>query len=224
MASYPNSVISFATRTNGQTIDASHVNGPQDEITAIEDGLLNATARLNSSNSTVANLSVTGGSTFTGAAVFSTTVTLPREPSVKVYHSAAQQIPNGAWQGLSWDSESYLTSAGAGALHSTTTNSSRINLTSSGIWAIGAQLLWLGNATPIRMTRIFINGSSGLASDVKAAVNIDPYPQQTVVTYYAASTSDYVTIEGQCSGSTGRVTALDNSFGPTFAWAHRISG
>ena len=33
------------------------------EVAAIEDGYLNATARLNSSNSTLANLSVPGGST-----------------------------------------------------------------------------------------------------------------------------------------------------------------
>lgn len=63
MASYPTTNKTFATRSNGQVIDASHVNDLQDEVAAIEDGLLNGTARLNSSNSTVANLSVLGGST-----------------------------------------------------------------------------------------------------------------------------------------------------------------
>lgn len=52
-ASYPNSVKTFATRSAGQTIDPSHVNDLQDEVSAIEDGLLNGTAPVTSSNLTV---------------------------------------------------------------------------------------------------------------------------------------------------------------------------
>jgi hypothetical protein len=42
--SYPNSVKVFTTKTTGQTILASHINEPQDEITAIEQGLLQGLA------------------------------------------------------------------------------------------------------------------------------------------------------------------------------------
>ena len=63
MASYPGSVKSFTTRNAGDVIQPSHVNDLQDEVNAIEAGLLNGTARLNSSNSTMVSLSVTGGST-----------------------------------------------------------------------------------------------------------------------------------------------------------------
>lgn len=66
MADFPTSVFNPANRSNGQTIDASHVNNLQAEVTAIEDGYLNGTARLNSSKSTVAALSVAGASTFAG--------------------------------------------------------------------------------------------------------------------------------------------------------------
>lgn len=76
MASFPTSAITFASRSNGQVIDASHINSLQDEVAAIEAGYLDASARLNSSNSTVANLSVAGGSTFTGAVTFSSGVTV----------------------------------------------------------------------------------------------------------------------------------------------------
>ena len=55
-ASYPGAVKTFASRSAGQTIDASHVNDLQDEVAAIEDGLLNGTASLISSNTTVQNL------------------------------------------------------------------------------------------------------------------------------------------------------------------------
>ncbi len=43
-ASYPNSVKIFTTKTTGQVILASHINEPQDEITAIEQGLLQGLA------------------------------------------------------------------------------------------------------------------------------------------------------------------------------------
>lgn len=69
MPSYPGSIFAPAARSNGQTIDASHINDVQDEITAIEGGIRQGTAPLNSSNSTVANLSVAGGSTLLGLVV-----------------------------------------------------------------------------------------------------------------------------------------------------------
>lgn len=67
MASYPTAPKTFTTKNAGDTIQPAHVNDLQDEVNAIEDGLLNAKAPLNSSNSTVANLSVTGKSTMAGA-------------------------------------------------------------------------------------------------------------------------------------------------------------
>lgn len=78
-ASYPAAVKTFATRSNGATIDASHVQDLQDEVTAIEAGLLNGTAPLNSSGSTMIFLNVLGGSTFlnvrvTGLSSFAGTV------------------------------------------------------------------------------------------------------------------------------------------------------
>lgn len=79
-ASYPGAVKTFATRTSGQSIDPAHINDLQDEVNAIESGLLNGTAPVNSSrivatglqvtgNSTVAALSVTGVVSFDASAV-----------------------------------------------------------------------------------------------------------------------------------------------------------
>lgn len=75
MANFPTSVFSPASRSNGQVIDASHVNDLQGEVTAIADGYLNGSARLNSSGSTLTSLNVTGGTTLasltvTGASTF----------------------------------------------------------------------------------------------------------------------------------------------------------
>lgn len=58
MASFPNAVKSFAPRSAGQTIASAIINDLQDEVTAIEDGLINGTAPINSSAASVASLSV----------------------------------------------------------------------------------------------------------------------------------------------------------------------
>lgn len=64
MASYPGAVKSFVSRNAGDVIQPAHINDLQDEVNAIEAGLLNGTAPLNSSNSTMASLSVVGNATF----------------------------------------------------------------------------------------------------------------------------------------------------------------
>ena len=69
MANFPTSVFNPAARSNGQVIDASHINDLQDEVAAIEGGIRQGTAPIASSNSTVANLSVGGGCTIAGALV-----------------------------------------------------------------------------------------------------------------------------------------------------------
>jgi hypothetical protein len=66
MANYPNSVPSFTNKSAGQTVASAHINSMQDEIVAIGSGLLNGTAQFNSSNSTVASLSILGGFTMFG--------------------------------------------------------------------------------------------------------------------------------------------------------------
>lgn len=62
MANFPNSVTSFAARANGQVIDASHINDLQAEVTAIESGLINATAGISVSTLAVGGVSLNRGS------------------------------------------------------------------------------------------------------------------------------------------------------------------
>lgn len=60
-ASYPNAVKTYTTKSDGagNRIQADHINALQDEVTAIEDGLLNGTAPIASSNITAPALQVT---------------------------------------------------------------------------------------------------------------------------------------------------------------------
>lgn len=69
MAQYPTAVATFTSKNPGDKIPSADWNSITGEITAIETGLLNGTARLNSSGSTLASLSVTGGSTLTSLQV-----------------------------------------------------------------------------------------------------------------------------------------------------------
>ena len=90
MASYPTGIKSFTAKAAGQTIDPAHPNDIQDEVTAIETGLLSGVAHLLTLNagltvstgsvnvggpSSVTTLQVNSGSTFAGPVTFSTLVT-----------------------------------------------------------------------------------------------------------------------------------------------------
>lgn len=75
MANFPTSAPSFTVKSNGQIIDASHINSLQDEVVAIGGGYVNGTAPLNSSNSTLAGAKVTGAFVANGAVNLASTVT-----------------------------------------------------------------------------------------------------------------------------------------------------
>jgi hypothetical protein len=62
-AAYPTNVKTFTTKQPTDTPAASFVNDLQDEVHALSSGLLTGVARLNSSNSTLAALTVPGVST-----------------------------------------------------------------------------------------------------------------------------------------------------------------
>ena len=64
MASFPTSKKTWTALTSADYLQSAQVNEARDEITAIEEGYLEGSARLNSSASTLASLSVSGGSTF----------------------------------------------------------------------------------------------------------------------------------------------------------------
>jgi hypothetical protein len=113
-ASYPTAVKTFTTKNTGDAIQAAHINDLQDEVSAIEGGLLGGTAPLHSSNSTLANLSVLGGSTLaslqvsgdstiTGTLTVQTIVSTSVSPSavtsaVRVTSSGVTQFANASTQ------------------------------------------------------------------------------------------------------------------------------
>lgn len=229
MASYPGSIFNPTPIQSGDTGQPAQVNDAYSELTAIETALITGPIQL--PNSSLTALSVTGGSTFHGAIVVqgplsvgsSGSIALPRIPTCKVTHSAVQEIPNNSFTGLSWDTNLINSTA----MHSTSANSSRIVLTSSGLWVIGVQTAWLGNATPSHETRVHVNDDYVLAQVSDAAFALDPFVHGATGLLEVTNTTTYVTVQVRNTGSTGRVNAYSTgaspaSPGPAF-WAYKVS-
>jgi hypothetical protein len=156
MASYPGSVKTFATRSAGQTIDASHVNDLQDEVNAIENGLLNGGAPINSSRITATALSVSAGSTLTTLTATGI-VTGSAQPRCRLYNVGAQTIGNASLTPLTWDSEEY----DVGGMHSTASNPSRITVPAGGdgLYLLIANVAFAANSTGGRDALLLKNSS-----------------------------------------------------------------
>lgn len=237
MASYPSAVKSFGTKNAGDTIQPSHINELQDEVAALEDGLLNGTAPINSSritapaaqitnatissltvtsfnfpaNSTLTNLNVTGGSTLSDLNV----TTNPTAARVTI--SANLNTNSGSTTRLTFNTQVF---ASAG-MHSTTTNPGRLTAPSSGLYMIAGQVAWTtGSTGGYRRLRILIDGSSIVAQDTRDG-NGDGIgaTHQTVATIYRfASSGSYAELEvQQNSGSTLSIQAVGD--GTAFAMA-----
>lgn len=131
MPSFPGSVISFTAKTAGQNIDSAHVNDLQDEVNAIEAGFLNGTARLNSSASTLASLSVTGGSTLANRPV------MPPPDAALVTFESTVTIGSSDASTLAWTRQTFVVNS---SMHSTTTNPARLSPQSTGLYRFDAQV------------------------------------------------------------------------------------
>jgi len=121
MASYPGAVKTFTTRNAGDVIQPSHVNDLQDEVNAIEAGLLQGSAPLNSSNSTVASLSVTGNCTVVGSIIAAS------QSRCELFQGSTFSLAAGTWGGIPFNTENI----NVGPIHSTSVNSSRITFASN---------------------------------------------------------------------------------------------
>lgn len=249
MPSYPSAIFNPPARSNGQTIDASHVGNLQDEVVAVETALKNgiahnvtiSTGGLTVStgpvimggnlsvakDSTLAGLNVTSTATFASSVTFAGNVEITGAllvggspvgpaPVVRLSHSADQAIPNGTFLGLNWDTEVRDSTN----QHSTASNSSRLNLTSSGAWMIGANVPWAAGAATDNRVRLVLNDATPIAGTVDAAQSNMSMPLATL--YYTANTTDWVTVQVLSNGSTGTVHGADSTYGGAAFWAYKV--
>lgn len=218
---YPTSVPSFTNKNAGDVIQPAHVNDLQTEVTAIESDLLNgftgrltANAGFQSSNSTIANLTVTGNAFF-------------KADHCYLHQSASQNVSSNAWTGLNFQTE-ILNPSG---MHSTSVNSSRITFAgSSGVYAVGAIVNFpaAGSTGDIR-AKIVQNDSSdvgpavfAVAQSIPSGLNATLCPSGLV---RAASTSDFITVQAYQTVGGGPLSVPASTALATASafWAYRIS-
>jgi hypothetical protein len=145
---YPTSVQSFTNKNSGDVVQPSHVNDLQTEVSAVETGLLNglshafaANAGFQSSNSTVANLTVNGtlqssNSTVNALSVssLSTFAYRPFMPPPDVFRgslAAGTSSHSNTTRAINWVTDDILTNS---SMHSTGTNPERVTPQSTGVY------------------------------------------------------------------------------------------
>jgi hypothetical protein len=188
-------------------------------------------------NSTITGaLSVSGNSTIGGDLVVAGTATIggvaiggrPPSARVSIQASSVSWANSATFAGLNWTTNDY-DSAG---LHSTSANSSRINLTSSGMWLFGGQVqMEMVNSTGRHSIRVLATDNQALMSfDRNGFTEVSNVPLTLPVSglFYATDTAAYLTVQlryigGGASavyGSTGGSSGL----GPTHFWVQKVSG
>jgi hypothetical protein len=193
MASFPTSVKTFAARSAGQTIGSAHVNDLQDEVNAIEDGLINGTAPIS-----IASLTVAGGSTFTGSAVFSSRVRFSGQERCLLRRTTALELANNTFTAVPWDTED----ADVGALHAANSTAVVIPSGSSGTYLITGMVEFNASSVGYRAVRISNAGNEIGGSRVQVAASSAFTCLQTQVVA-VLNAADSITLEAaQQAGST----------------------
>lgn len=185
-------------------------------------------ATLQAGNSTVTGtLDISGNATVGGTLTVGGIQVGGRQPSAKVSLAAATVSINSAtWTAFNWTVNDHDSTS----LHSTTTNSSRINLTSSGLWLIGGEVTW-APGTPASTTligaRVLVNDNQCLVGQqmLMGTPSATAWPISVSGLYYATDTTAYVTLQAlQTSGAGMNATgSTGGGIGPTHAWAQKVS-
>lgn len=207
MASYPTAVKTFTSKADGagNKVFASHLNDLQDEVHAIEDGLLNGTAPISASNASFARLSVAAGSTFVGLSVSagSTLTTLnvtggstfggvlnnAAQPRCVAYNSAVQSLANNNSTFVTFDSEDL----DVGAMHSTSVSPSRITVPAGGdgLYWVRGRSYFPSNATGQRILTLRKNNTTDL-NEAEVPPSAGGNCEFDVSGIYALVATDYV--------------------------------
>lgn len=105
--------------------------------------------------------------------------------SARVYHNAAQSIPNVTYTSLVFNSERFDTDG----IHDPAVNNSRLTCKTAGKYQITINIGWDGNATNRRILRITLNGTTVIA---QVEYPIKAYLFQFLTTLWDLDVDDYV--------------------------------
>jgi hypothetical protein len=233
-------------------------NGIAHAVTISTGGLTVSTGSVNIGGpSSLATLQVNGGSTFVGTVAMSSNLTVAGDSTIAgsltvsgtieaangvtvggvsvvgrlpgarlTLAAAAVAINSGAWTGLGWTTEEYDSTG----LHSTASNSSRVNLTSSGLWSFGGEVTWaIGSpaSTTIVGVRVLANDATALVGHygLTGSPSVTQWPVAVSGMHYATSTTTYLTFQvlQTGGGSMDATGSTGSGGGPTHFWVQKVS-
>lgn len=225
-ASYPTAVKAFTSKNTGDVVQATHVNDLQDEVTAIENALLNGLAHvLTVSAFGVHAISKVG----TGAQRFRV-----RNESAGTANYAAVELGN----------DSASVRAALEVYSSTYTSTGPTQAEGAYLYCNGAGGLSLAAAHASGAIRLYINGTlrtqltstsllehnagfalSGILSPAQITANQNNYaPTDFATSFWLRLTSDAARdITGLAGGAQGRIVALSNQGSFTITLKHEVT-
>lgn len=134
----------------------------------------------------------------------------------RVTNSANISIPDSTITNVTFDTEQFDTAG----MHSTSSNTHKITIPVDGIYATGACLSWVANATGIREMAIQVNGSTIVDETVQASTG-GQLTTQNVKTIWKCTAGDVLTtVAYQTSGGALSLFAF-LTMSPAF-WAVRL--
>jgi hypothetical protein len=214
--------------TGGLTVSTggARINGPSS---------IAGTVQVTGNSTITGSLSVSGNSTFDGNLTVAGTLSLAggtvvggRIPSARVSLASVLQINTGlTFAGINWTTNDYDSTG----LHSTSANSSRILLTSSGLWAFGGQVVHESQISTVRLSvRVLANDNQALTSyerngQVENSSGTLALPVNGV--FLATDTTAYLTVQTRFTGGSATSTVYGSTgtgMGPTHFWVQKVSG
>jgi len=113
------------------------------------------------------------------------TVHIGLNPACRVYHNAAQSIPNGVGTALAFNSERFDTDT----MHDLVTNNSRITCKTAGIYLMSASIEYAESAVGIRAVYFILNGGTAIGHITQ---NASSNMRQSASTIYSLSVNNYL--------------------------------
>lgn len=113
---------------------------------------------------------------------------LANPPACRVRRTTAQSINTATVTAITFDAERTDTDT----MHSTSSNTSRITITTSGRYHVYGNVAYAANATGIRYTAIRLNGTTVVVEDARAPAGAGDATIVSIDTSYLFSAGDYV--------------------------------
>lgn len=111
-------------------------------------------------------------------------------PACRVFHNAAQSIPNATDTVLAFNSERFDN----GAMHDTVVNNSRITIVTPGVYTVSCNVEWPANATGFRRCQLRVNGATLIASITQPVSTAAVVTAMRMAAPWQFAAADYVEV------------------------------